>query len=250
MVGVAMGVALLPRLSHAVQTNDHLGRQAAMDEAVGFSLALTLPATAALVAMPFFLIDGLFTRGAFHSVDAHATARALFHYGWGVPAFVVQQLFSRAFFARGDTKTPMRFALISVGVNIVLGITLFRLFGVEGVAAATATAAWVNVLMMGRTLVAQGAYTPGVVALTRIGKIVLASLFMTAVLGLAAHYRVNIQHVLGHKEVAVVATVIWGAAIYIGLLFALGAVTPAEIKAAMKRSPKVKASSSDPGLAL
>jgi hypothetical protein len=73
---------------------------------------------------------------------------------------------------------------------------------------------------------------------------------MTAVLGLAAHYRVNIQNVLGRKEIAVVVTVIWGAAIYLGLLFALGAVTPAEIKAAMKRNPKVKASPGDSGLAL
>jgi putative peptidoglycan lipid II flippase len=250
MVGVAMGVALLPRLSYAVQTKDHAGSQAAMDEAVGFSLALTLPATAALVAMPFFLIDGLYTRGEFHLVDAHATARALFHYGWGVPAFVVQQLFSRAFFARGDTKTPMRFALLSVAVNIVLGVTLFHFMGVEGIAAATATAAWLNVIMMGRTLVALGAYNPGAAALTRIAKILAASVFMAAVLGFASHYRGNIQNVVGHKEVAVGLTVIWGGAMYIGLLFALAAVTPAEIKGAMKRSPKAKANSSDPGLAL
>ena len=241
MVGVAMGVALLPRLSHAVQTKDHVGSQAAMDEAVGFSLALTLPATAALVAMPFFLIDGLYTRGGFHVVDAQATARALFHYGWGVPAFVVQQLFSRAFFARGDTRTPMRFALLSVAVNIGLGVTLFHVMGVEGIAAATATAAWLNVIMMGRRLMQLGAYNPGPAALLRIGKIVAASVVMTVVLALASHYRANIQNVVGHKEVAVGLTVIWGAAMYIGLLLALAAVTPAEIKGAMKRTPKVKA---------
>ena len=78
LVGVAIGVALLPRLSKAASRDDHAGGQAALDEAITFALALTLPAAAALVAMPFFIIDGLFTRGAFIAYDAHQTAHALF----------------------------------------------------------------------------------------------------------------------------------------------------------------------------
>ncbi|MEI9965498.1 MAG: lipid II flippase MurJ [Caulobacteraceae bacterium] len=69
-------------------------------------------------------------------------------YGIGVPAFVLSQLTSRAFFAHQDTKTPMRFALISVAVNIVVGVTLYRLIGVRGIAAATSIAAWLNVIQM------------------------------------------------------------------------------------------------------
>ena len=74
-LGRGDGVALLPRMSVAVQKNDRAEQQTAMDEAIGFSLALCLPAAAALVGMPYFLIDGLFTRGEFHAYDAHATAR-------------------------------------------------------------------------------------------------------------------------------------------------------------------------------
>jgi putative peptidoglycan lipid II flippase len=189
MVGVAMGVALLPRLSRAVQADDRAGGQAAMDEAVGFSLAMTLPAAAALIAMPFFLIDGLFTRGEFHIYDAQMTGRVLFHYGWGVPAFVLQQLFTRAFFARGDTSTPMRFALVSVAV-------------------------------------------------LRVAKLLIASLAVAVLLALASAYRFDIQNVFRRKEIAVAATVIWGAVIYVGLLFALQAVTPDEIRGALRRRPR------------
>ena len=92
LVGVAIGVALLPRLSTAYQAEDGAESQTAMDEAITLSMALTLPAAAALIAMPFFLIDALFTRGAFHAYDADQTARALFNYGIGTPAFVLARI--------------------------------------------------------------------------------------------------------------------------------------------------------------
>ncbi|MFV4677404.1 lipid II flippase MurJ, partial [Mycobacterium tuberculosis] len=101
---------------------------------------------------PYFLIDALFTRGHFGAYDAQQTANALFNYGIGTPAFVLLRILAPAFFARRDTKTPMRFALISVAANIVLGVGLFQVIGVEGIAAATAISAWLNVVMMVTTL--------------------------------------------------------------------------------------------------
>ena len=123
-------------------------------------LALTAPAAAALVAMPFFLIDGMFTRGAFTVEDARQTGQVLFQYGWGVPAFVLARVLQPAFFARADTKTPMRFGLISVAVNIGLGVTLFYIIGFEGIAAATAFASWLNVAQMVHALGRRGDWTP------------------------------------------------------------------------------------------
>ncbi len=240
LVGVAMGVALLPRLSQAVQAKDHVGGQAAMDEAIGFSLALTLPAAAALIAMPFFLIDGLFTRGAFRLEDAHATSHALFWYGIGTPAFVLQQLFSRAFFARGDTKTPMKFAMLSVAVNIAAGLLFFHLIGFAGIAAATALASWLNVTMMAATLQMQDHYSPSWETIVRLRKLIAASVIMGLVMATASWLRPHFQHFLLRKEIAVGFTVIVGAAAYVALLFAFKAVSRAEIKAALKRSPKTK----------
>jgi putative peptidoglycan lipid II flippase len=248
LVGVAVGVALLPRLSRAVHAGDSGESQRAMDEAVSFSLALTLPAAAALVAIPFFLNDGLWTRGEFTIADAHATASALRQYGWGVPAFVLTRLFTPAFYARHDTRTPMTFALISIGVNIAAGISLYRLVGFWGIAAATSLASWLNVFMLAGTLARRGAYAPNPKAWSRISRSLAASIALGCGLGLASHYRLPIQHLfgglhigraIGSKELALLLVVATGALAYPPLLLALGGVSRAEIRAALRRPPKV-----------
>lgn len=245
LVGVAIGVALLPRLSRAVQSGDGQDAQSAMDQAMTLAMAFTLPAAAALVAMPGFLSDGLYTRGQFTAYDASQTAAALFFYGLGTPAFVLQQLYSRAFFARGDTKSPMRFALISVAVNIALGFLFFRLFGVKGIAAATAVASWINVAQMAFGLWRQGHYNPTLETWSRLARILLASLGMGLLLAAAAHWREAIEtplralgltgHALGAKEAALALTCLAALAVYPPLLFLFGGVKPSEVKAALRR---------------
>lgn len=243
LVGVAIGVALLPQLSRAVQAEDHAGARRAMDEAITFSMALTLPAAAALVAIPFFLVDALYTRGAFTTADAHQTAAALLNYGWGVPAFVLAQLFSRAFFARQDTRTPMTFGLIQVGVNVVLGIALFHYLGVAGIAAAMASAWWLNVIMMAVSLARRGDYRPSAKAVSKLVRILAASVALGAILGAISHVRGPIEAVLGHvslgplhgKELAILLTCLAAVGLYPLLLFASGGLTLAEAKAAVRR---------------
>lgn len=241
LVGVAIGVALLPRLSTAVQSGDKTQSQSAMDEAIVLALAFTLPAAAALMAMPYFLIDALFTRGEFHVVDAQATAAALFHYGWGVPAFVLIRILAPAFFARQDTKSPMRFALISVAANIVFGLTLFHFVGFQGIAAATAIASWLNVVMMITTLMRRGFYNPSPAVMTRLVKLLAASVVLGVLMGLASALRPYYEHQIFHrKEIAVVVVSALALGAYAGLLIAFRAVTPAEVRTALKRSPRAK----------
>jgi putative peptidoglycan lipid II flippase len=216
-----------------------------MDQAITLAMAFTLPAAAALVAMPGFLSDGLYTRGQFTAFDASQTAAALFFYGLGTPAFVLQQLYSRAFFARGDTKSPMRFALVSVAVNIAFGVALFQLVGVKGIAAATAIASWLNVGQMAFVLARKGEYGPSAQTWSRLARILLASLGMGLVLAAASHGRALIEaplrslgltgHTLGAKEFALALTCLVGLALYPPLLFLFGGVKPAELKAALRR---------------
>ena len=248
LVGVAIGVALLPRLSRAVHAKDGSGAQSAMDEAITFAMALTLPAAAALIAIPEFLIDGLYTRGEFTHLDAVQTGRALFYYGIGTPAFVLAQLYSRAFFARQDTRSPMIFALISVAVNIVLGVALVYSVGFWGIAAATAASAWINVGQMAFTLGRRGHYRPGPKAGSRLIRIALASLALGLFLAGVQHFRSQMQaafgaihlgrHAVGGKELAIVLTCLAGAAIYPPLLFAFGGLKLSELKAALRRTPR------------
>lgn len=241
LVGVAIGVALLPRLSQALQRDDHDDAQAAMDQGIVFALALSLPAAAALMALPYFLIDGLFTRDQFTAVDAAATGQLLFHYGWGVPAFVLLRILQPAFFARQDTRTPMRFSLISVGVNIALGVALFYAIGFEGVAIATSVAAWITVLQMWVSLTRRGVWRPSTRAASKIVRVSLASVALGAVMVLANLLRPQIEGAVGAvlphgvKEISLVLVCMAGLGLYPALLFASGGVTVAEAKALFRR---------------
>lgn len=253
LVGVAIGIALLPRLSAAVASNDHERQKASMDQAVLLSMALTLPAAAALMGMPYFLIDALFTRGAFLDVDARATAEALFQFGWGVPAFVLIRILAPAFFARTDTRTPMRFALVSVAVNAALAIGLFYAgMGVPGIAAAVSAAAWSNAGLLALTLWRRDHYRPGPALVSRLIRIALAAAGMGALVAAASWarplYQPGIQDVLatvglsgGSKEMAVLLVSALGGLAYAGLALATRAVTIAELRALVQRGNGAKA---------
>jgi len=243
LIGVAIGVALLPKLSRSIHAGDETGARGAMDEAILFSMAFALPCAVALVTIPFFLIDAMFTRGQFTLGDAHQTARALFCYGWGVPAFVLAQLFNRAFFARQDTGTPMRLGLISVGVNVAVGVSLFYLIGVPGVAAATTIAWWTNVAMMAITLARRSHYRPAPQAVARLARILAANVALAGLLLAVGHWRDAIQGVFGHvhlirlgaKEFAIALVALGAAAAYPLLLFGSGGLTLSEARAALGR---------------
>ncbi len=243
LVGTAIGVALLPRLAQAFQRGDRGDAQAASDQGLVFALALSLPAAAALMAMPSYLVEGLFTRGAFTRQDAAACAMILFHYGWGLPAFVLVKILQPAFFARGDTITPMRYSMISVGVNIALGVTLFHTLGFQGIAIATSLATWITVGQMALKLARIEAYRPSALAWTRMGRVAAASGALGALLLAATHMRPQLEALIATaplvgglaKEMGVLAVTAAGAALYPALLFACGGVTPAEVRAAFKR---------------
>ena len=245
LVGTAIGVALLPQLSRAFAGDDAREGQAVMDQALVFGLALCLPAAAALTAMPVYLVDGLFTRGQFVAEDARAAGLILLQYGWGLPAFVLVKILQPAFFARQDTRTPMVFSLVSVAVNIALGIALFNLIGFTGLAAATSIATWITVAQMAITLHRRKAYAPSAGAWSRIARILAASLAMGALLALAAHFRPALEAPLagvsllglGAKELTVLAVCLAGALAYVGLLLAFGGMRPADVRAALRRAP-------------
>jgi putative peptidoglycan lipid II flippase len=241
MVGVAIGVALLPRLSRAVHTGDHKDASGAMDEAITFAMALTLPAAAAMIAMPHFMIDGLYTRGKFIPADAVQTGAVLFQYGWGAPAFVLMQIVNRAFYARQDTKTPMQVALVQVAVNVGLGLLLFHLIGAPGIAAATSAASWLSVVQMVVILRLRGHYVISPRAASRLIRVLAASALLGLILALASHWLqahpVRRLHFgpIHFKEAALAALAALSLPLYGALLFASGGVTPAELRAALRR---------------
>lgn len=178
MIGIAMGIALLPTLSRRLRAGDTQGAKTSLNRAVEIAGFLTIPAAFALAIIPEFLIAGLYERGAFTSDTTQQVTKALRMFAYGVPAFVMLKVLTPAFFAREDTKTPMIYAGLSAIINIGLGLYLFRSVGFEGLALATSVAAWFNVLCLAWILIRDGSFEPDVRLLSRLPRIALASAAM------------------------------------------------------------------------
>ncbi len=151
VVGIAIGIVLLPELSRRLQAGDDTGARAAYSRASEFALALTLPSAVALLAIPLALVSVLYERGATTASDSQAIALAVAIYGLGLPAFVLQKLLQPLFFAREDTKSPFRFAFYSMVINAALAFGLHPMIGWLAPAVATTVAGWAMVafLMLG-----------------------------------------------------------------------------------------------------
>lgn len=237
IVGVAVGVAILPRLARAARGDDTKSAFGLMDDGIGLAMALTVPAAIALMVAPAYLIEGLYARGAFTMQDASQSGLALVHYGWGVPAFVLIKVLAPGYFAREDTKTPMRFALITVALNTVLGAGLFFWFksqgwdGFPGLAIATSVAAWVNAAMLFVGLQARGWYRPGRRLISRLFSVTLASLAMGGgLIYLLKHPQLLQDQIRYGKFVEVLAFIAVGAAIYAMAALLFGAVRLSDLK--------------------
>ncbi len=142
VVGIAIGIVLLPDLSRRLAAKDTSGGQNALSRAAEMSLALAVPAAVALAVIPTALVAALFERGAFTAADTQATALACAVYGFGLPAFVMQKVMQPLYFAREDTKTPFYFALASMVINAVLAVGLAPMIGFIAAAIGTTLAGW------------------------------------------------------------------------------------------------------------
>ena len=101
VVGIAVGVVLLPDLSRRLRANDEQGGRDALSRAGEIALALTIPSAVALMVMPVPIVSVLFERGVFGPDDTVATALALAVYGAGLPAFVLQKVLQPLYFRAG-----------------------------------------------------------------------------------------------------------------------------------------------------
>ncbi|WP_137699709.1 murein biosynthesis integral membrane protein MurJ [Marimonas lutisalis] len=183
VVGIAVGIVLLPDLSRRLRDDDGDGARHAFSRAGEIALALTIPSAVALVVIPLPLVSVLFERGQQTADDSAAIALAVAVYGLGLPAFVLQKVLQPLYFAREDTRTPFRYALWAMVVNAVVAIGLHFYIGWIAAALATTLAGWTLVWLLAR-----GARPMGDVARfdtrfrRRIWRIIAASVIMGAVL--------------------------------------------------------------------
>lgn len=132
----------------------------------------------------------------------------------------------------------MKFAFVSVAINIALCVILFPTVGVEGLVIATSASAWVNVLLMVVTLMRRNTWSPTLRAQASLFKIGLAGLGMGVFCAAASHFRTLIEQPLPQiaaKEIAILGVCFAGILVYGLLLILTGAVRPADLKRIMKR---------------
>ncbi|RMF38716.1 MAG: murein biosynthesis integral membrane protein MurJ [Alphaproteobacteria bacterium] len=236
VVGVAVGVVLLPALARRLQAGDGPGGRHAVNRAAEFSLGLTLPAALALIVVPGPIVAVLFGRGAFGPQDVAETALAVAIYGAGLPAFVLQKVYQPVFFAREDTASPFRYALWAMVVNAAAAIGLAPLIGFSAAALATTLAGWVNLALLWR-----GARGLGDAAraddgfLHKLPRFALASLVMAAALLLAAWPLATPLALPFWRYPALAALIAIGLAVYAAAVLAFGAFSRAELRAALRR---------------
>ncbi|HTT81193.1 MAG TPA: murein biosynthesis integral membrane protein MurJ [Stellaceae bacterium] len=148
VVGIAVGTAILPSLSHQVRSGDAAGAVATQNRGVELALLLTLPAAAALIVLAEPILAALFQRGAFGPLQTRATAAALAAYAAGLPAFVLVKVLVPGFFARRNTKTPVKVAIAALALNLGLTIVLMQFLAHVGVAIALSASGWMQALTL------------------------------------------------------------------------------------------------------
>lgn len=215
VVGIAIGIVLLPDISRRLKANDVVGSRYALSRATEFALFLTAPAAVALMVMPVPLISVLYERGEFTAADTWPTALTLAVYGAGLPAFVMQKVLQPLFFAREDTKTPFNFAVHSMIVNALLAICLAPFLGFVAAALGTTLSGWTMTLQLwwGSRKMGEAA-RPDDRLRTRAPRILLASLIMGAFLWVAENALSDMLAPGGHRFLALTILCATGFAVY------------------------------------
>ena len=236
VIGIAVGTALLPLLSRQIREGDEAGGRASFNRALEFSLLLTLPAAAALMAMPRPIVAVLFERGAFDAASTAATASALAAFAAGLPAFVLVKVLAPGFFAREDVTTPVKIAGVSVAANIALSVALLAPLQHVGLALATSAASWLNAFLLAFVLHRRGQLAIDRRLRRRLPRIALATIAMTAIL--LAGLEVLSSLIDGtalQRGLALAILVVAGKAAYAAAALGLGAAELGEIRGSLVR---------------
>jgi putative peptidoglycan lipid II flippase len=241
VVGIAIGVVLLPELSRALKAGHQREAQHNQNRALEFALFLTLPAATALSMISIVVVRVLYERGAFSPETTEITASALSIFALGLPAFVMIKVFTPGYFAREDTKTPMLFAGIAVAANVALALTLFPLIAESGIATAESVSGWLNAGLLLLTLWRRGHFSLDQASVRHIPLLLLACAIMAAALygGLVVldpYFQPGAG--LAHQAGALLLLMGGGALVYFAAAHLTGAVDLRELVRIFRRPRK------------
>ena len=178
IAGIAIGVVVLPQLSKYVHTRKKNQIQLIQNKALELSMFLSLPATLALMIGSAEIVSALFGYGSFTEDSVNNSAKALYFFALGLPAFALIKVFSSFFFANQNTKTPFYISLISVFLNISISLYYFKDIGFIIIPIATSISSWFNSIVLFLLLKKRKLFSFNNVFFLKLFKIVFASISM------------------------------------------------------------------------
>ena len=239
VIGIALGTAILPALARHISTNDQEQAWRVQSNAIELAMLLTVPAAFALAICAGPLVSAFYVGGRFTAEDAAITAGVVAALVGGLPAYVLVKVLTPGFYARKDTKTPVKTAAIALAFNIVLNIVLIARFGILGLAVATAISSWLNTFMLYGILHRRGHYRINPGLWQRLFRQLLAALAMSGALlwlrpQLSDYYAGGVIE----RIAAIGALVAVGLIIYFGVAWAIGAVDKDRLQMLKRRRKK------------
>tara|TARA_B100000780_G_scaffold163915_1_gene114600 strand:- start:3244 stop:4773 length:1530 start_codon:yes stop_codon:yes gene_type:complete len=178
IAGIAISVVMLPKLSKYISQKNKKKIDLIQNKALELSLFLSLPASIALVIASEEIISALFGYGQFNESSVLNSAKALYFFSLGLPAFAMIKVFSNFFFANHNTKTPFYISVVSVLLNILISLYFFKTIGFIIIPIATTISSWFNLIILFLIIKKRKLFSFNDIFIKRFFKIVFASIFM------------------------------------------------------------------------
>ncbi len=223
ILGVALGTVILPNLSakHASESTEGFSRT--LDWALRWVLFLGLPSAVGLFVLAGPIIATLFQSDLFQPRDVEMAARSLMAYSLGLLSFIAIKVLAPGYFARQDTKTPVRIAIKAMTVNMVLNLILIFPLAHAGLALATTLSSSLNAWLLYRGLRNEGIYQPAPGWWKHLLRALLACAAMAAtLLWLAGDLAAWTAMARLDKILTLLGLILAGGGVYLGVLFASG----------------------------
>jgi len=224
LLGVALGVVLLPQLSSAQARDNADVYSGLLDWGLRLALLLALPCAAALIVFPQPLIAVLYHYGAFSARDVQQTVTALMGYGVGLIGLIGVKVLAPGFYARQDIRTPVKIAIVVLAATQAMNLLFVPWLGHAGLALAIGLGALVNASWLLVGLRRRGVYHPAPGWRPFLARVLLATALLAAALAWAAHRIdwIGLQPRWGLRA-GILAAVLGGVALlYFGTLWASG----------------------------
>jgi len=186
------------------------------NKALELSLFLSIPAAVALLIASEQIISALFGYGSFDEVGIKNSAKALFYFALGLPAFSLIKVFSSFFFARHNTKLPFYISLVSVLLNIIISVIFFQKIGFIIIPIATTISSWFNSILLFIFLKKENLFKFNLIFFSRLIRIIFSVIIMGFFFNyLIIYFAANLAYEQSYKSAYLVGLVLIGLISYL-----------------------------------